>query len=153
MTDPLPIEPSRQLLWRRLQWGAQMGLVFAFALIAFAGLQYLLNGAGVRAKYGIGFLTIAALYVVACIVGGVLVGLLLPLTKTKVGSGFVGFVAFVPSAIVMHYPGLSDLEWTRLDVVAAFLGALFLGVPLGLYYNERVFATAGRKQRKRHRKE
>ena len=147
MTEPFPIVESEQPLWRRLQWGVQMGLVYAVGLTAFVGVQYLLNGAGVRAKYGIGFLTMAATYLASCIAAGLLVGLLLSLTRTKVGSAFVGVVAFVPVVIVMHYPGNSYPAWTGLDVAAGIVGALLLGVPLGVYYYERVSAPKRRTRR------
>jgi hypothetical protein len=85
----------------RVVMGAKVGLSLAVVTGLFAGILILIGGMqGFREKYGT--LSVAALmatYLSLGLVGGVLWGVMLPLTRSNVGTAFVGVIIGVVAAV------------------------------------------------------
>jgi hypothetical protein len=127
----LPVsECNKSTLHRNLRTGVTGGMYFALAYSAFVILMYLVNGSRAFDKHGTTLGKIIAAYVISGIGGGLIVGLMLPLAKNKLGRTFLGIVVgvFVFFWITMTYAGpptrWGDAEWFSCITSGVILGAI-----------------------------
>lgn len=115
---------SRPLL-TDLRWGLGRALVFATALSAWVLLLSALRGSPRFDRYGMTAWQIAATYYAVGAVGGTLLGLWRPFTRTRAGAtavgALVGTVFYTGVGISMD-GGLSR---------SALVGGMVIGVPMG----------------------
>ncbi len=107
-----------------LRWGVKAGWAFAGVLSAWVLILSLLQGSTRFEKLGVTTGTIIVTYFAAGTVAGGLVGLLRPLTRSRVGAVVVGALAgiIVYTAISVAMDG-----WANIDLV---FGAI-CGIPVG----------------------
>ena len=131
-------------VWRSVSAGAVMGAVVAIVIVIIG----LLNGSPLIAMRGglqYDWVTLAIAYQAASFLGGLLVGLLQPLAKVKLGAAVIGAAVGALFGVGIHYSARPIEPWDTKQVALVALVALALGAPLGLSYRE-IF---GRKQRRR----
>jgi hypothetical protein len=150
--DDFRISPGEPNVARRLQWGAAWGLLLSVPYVLFAAIQYTLNGPAIAAKVHMSFLEAVLVYVAGCLLAGALVGLCLPLMKSKVGCAVVGVLGILPIAILIRIVTTTGARWEQADFVTVIVGALLLGIPMGVsFYPELARARSGdTKSGKRH---
>jgi predicted membrane channel-forming protein YqfA (hemolysin III family) len=98
-------------------------------------LQFLLRRETFTEQYHISFPALVAIYVVACAVAGIVVGLLLPITKWKWGSMVVGVMAILPIGAIIQHTTLRGRPWETANTVVLIIGAIAIGVPVGRIYS------------------
>lgn len=110
------------LLWG-VRWGAIMA--FGYSLIAIAISILSLSTKLLHGQVTI--FQVVLTYWIGGIVGGAIVGLLRPLTRTKPGTALVGFVAAVPlTASILGLTHKPTTSWTR-ELVIILALSLILG--------------------------
>lgn len=122
----------RHVLERALR-GIKWGLMFASVLSLFVTAVYLFGGSAPFSAKGVTWAQVVLLYFAGGIVGGALVGLLLPLASTTtLGAGFVGWLASIPigagGAMLVSGPVWSS-EHTFLTAFMS-LGGIATGINL-----------------------
>lgn len=137
-------------LLRNLLWGARTGLVFGCLFAGLALLVFLIGGQATFAILQTSFEKTVVGYLVGGVCGGVITGLLRPLTSSKPGAGFVGFLSLIPFAILVIWARGHTGPWQPSDIVGMCLVAL-LGVPLGVTMLDQ-FPTFPRTRRRQSRK-
>jgi len=127
----------RKDLRKSIRSGLRTGLVLATLFSVLVTVQRMLMGAAAFARLGIRWEEVVALYYVAFSLGGSAYGALLPLRRARafdlaaMTSGVL-FVApmYLGAAVLMSrlFPSL------RVAVTGGIVAALFVGVPLGLFW-------------------
>lgn len=117
----------------RLRAGSVTGLAIALVYSGYVLVLDVLSGGRAFADVGVGVRVIVPFYVAGGLAGGLVYGLLKPLTRSRVGAGFVGFVIAlllcIGSAFLLPDADLGEVgTW-----VIIVLAALFFGVLGGLY--------------------
>jgi len=106
-----------------------MGIVAGLAMAVLTSLavviMYLVRGPGTFERLGVSLGSTIGLYLAAGVVGGAVVGFLLPLTVWRWGAVFVGMVAAVPL-----YWGVGLLLGES-DFYAVLIPAVFIGGGVG----------------------
>lgn len=110
-----------------IRWGAR----YAVAYSAIALLILLLRGQAAFAEADTTFLRVLLFYWAGGLTGGVLVGLLWPLGRSRVGAALLGAIVGVPVGCMAMLVVTPPSRWHESVVVAAVLG-LILGPFFGL---------------------
>jgi hypothetical protein len=107
-----------------IRWGVSGGLFIAAAYCAWVIAVYILRGSAPFDRLGITLRAALGTYVAVGIVGGLIVGLLRPLTKWRPGAYFVGLVAgtFGASGVMAALSGPPTAwdfdEWVVVPIIA-----------------------------------
>ena len=111
-----------------LRWGIGWGLGFATIYSLFVSAMYLLQGPAYVARYGVTLVSIIAAYLFAGLCGGALLGLLRPITRSRVGAALVGIVACGPASLgfLVAMRG-GPRHWDVDMVMSSVLTAVLLG--------------------------
>jgi len=118
-------------LWRNVWWGAGWGLFTGVIYSAFGMGVLLLRGGGSSARDEVSAPVLILFYLLAGLVGGVIVGLFRPLLKHRAWSTATGVIALLPASVgvlrLMAGPisGWGGAEWFAVFGTAAFLGGYF----------------------------
>jgi hypothetical protein len=116
----------------RASIGFLCGIGVACLLTLYVLVLYLFRGPAPFGVYGTTLLSTVWAYFVGGAAGGVVAGVLQPITRTALGAALVGFLTGVPVfwavMISLHGRGTSS------DLVAILLGALFVGAPVGVIW-------------------
>ena len=67
---------------------------------------------------------------------GLLVGLLLPLGRSRVGAGILGLIGSVPYFVLLRLSMTGEGSWSRVDTATIAVLAVFFGIPAGLIARE-----------------
>jgi O-antigen/teichoic acid export membrane protein len=122
----------RDLLWG-LKWGFWFALFFSFVAVAMT----LFTGGEIIERQRISLTASIAIYVFGGFSGGIVLGLLRPLTKYRIGAALVGIVVMTPASILL---GLTLFgpphDWSRDMTVTVILLPMVLGGPGGYLYWE-----------------
>lgn len=113
-------------VWKDLRWGTGWGL--------FIGVFYAIIGSAIylfKDSPEVGYLnlpSLVALYLLAGVGGGAIVGLFRPLIKRRIGAILVGIVAMLPmgTGSIMLYKGPIS-GWGALEVISVIGGSILLG--------------------------
>lgn len=98
---------------RDLGWGLTGGCLFTFAYSAFVILLYLIAGPGPFERNGVTLGSVLLSYLFGGLAGGLVVGLLRPLTSRRLGAIAVGIIA---ATLVFVGIGIAVWGWlTRWD--------------------------------------
>ena len=124
VAGPHPPPSSVPLRVIDLWWGVKVGWAFAGVLSAWVLFLSLLQGSLRFEKLGVSTGTIIVTYFAAGTVAGALVGLLRPLTRSRIGAAGVGALAGI---IVYTAISLAMDGWTNIDLVFG----LVCGIPVG----------------------
>lgn len=118
----------RQQLLGNLKWGVGYGLIFAVLFSLIVIVQYLLAGPGVAASRGIPVVAAIGAYFGGGIIGGVLLGLLRPLTRWRLGSAVVGIITCLPLSVAfaLAFEGRPS-NWSVEMVAAGIIVAVLIG--------------------------
>ena len=100
-SSPGPLErfPSSRTVIANIRWGITWGLVLAAFFSVIVGGQFVFMGPSVVSSRGMSLGTAITAYFVGCVGGGVIIGLLRPLTRRRAGALVVGVAASVPLSI------------------------------------------------------
>lgn len=112
--------------------GIRFGLAFAACYCAYVSLLYLVAGSAPFDSYGVTLPTVILVYIVGGVLGGAVVGLLLPLARYKVGATLVGILAAIPvvGGAMLSMSGLPP--WEPADNFAFVFTTVGLGSVCGL---------------------
>jgi hypothetical protein len=131
-------------LWRdlrdRLALGLAIMLLVMGGFVAFVTIQFLFRGEAPFDAHGTTYGTAILTYAAAGVLGGILLGLALPLTRWRWGSAVAGAVAFVPfyGSVMVAQQG-PPWGWDRWDIGFAVGAGLLMGGILG-YLTDRSFS-------------
>lgn len=103
---------------------------------------FLLGGRAPFEAHDTTFERVAISYLVGGIGAGIIVSMLLPLTKWKMGSAIVGCVAAIPVSVVIRFATDGFKPWETSDTVTSIFLCLALGAPTGVIYRE-IFLIPG----------
>lgn len=137
-------------VWRSVGAGAVMGAVVATGIVIIG----LLNGSRLITMRGglqYDWVTLAIAYLAASFLGGLLVGLLQPLARVKLGAAMIGAAVGALFGVGIHYSARPVEAWDTRQAVLVALVALALGAPLGLSYREIFSRRRRRRGASRHR--
>jgi hypothetical protein len=118
--------------------GVIIGIITAVVYSIVAVLIYLFTGGRAFVEIGASLPMTVLVYFGGGILGGAIVGSLLPFTERRIGSVFVGVVGGIPVAAgvvwLLEGPiiGWGQIEWETVFFLAAFLGGgggFFLWTP------------------------
>ena len=123
-------------LFRRIAWGAKTGTIFGLAFSLLALVVFLLGGQGPFEANHSSFGKIVVTYFLGGVSAGMIVGMLRPLTASKVGAAVTGFIAAAPVSILMRFAVNGFRAWTVKDTVLSILMCAALGAPLGVAYRD-----------------
>ena len=122
----------------RTRSGALFGLGMAAIYVAYVVVLYLFRGSEPFDKLHTSLLIVVLSYVILGPIAGAVVGFLQPLSVTRLGSMFVGFVA---AALVFFGIGIamsgSPLSWSRSDWESVPILGLIFGVILGNWFYKK----------------
>ena len=99
-------------MWR----GARYGGAFGAALSIWAALVYLIGGRTAFAEKGVSLAGLVALYLLNGVAGGVLVGLVRPLTRSLPGMILTAMLVAVPVAVAIRLMASGLEPLTRVDL-------------------------------------
>ena len=129
----MPASSSITSVWRNVAWGVGWGLVLAAILLIAASLVYLAAFIG-AASVGLSFWRLVLVYLGGGLLGGLVVGLLRPLTRSHLGAALVGVVAAVPVGVGVRLLRNGLAPWSDKDTWALAIFALALGGVVGWRY-------------------
>jgi len=122
----------------RARSGALFGLAMAALYVAYVVVLYLGRGSEPFDKLHTSLLVVILSYVVLGPIAGAVVGLLQPLSATRIGSMFV---AFVGACLVYFGIGIamngSPLRWSASDWLVVPIAGVIFGVLLGNKYYKK----------------
>lgn len=137
---------------RRLQWGAKAGMAVALVLMLWAVGVYAFAGSAAFTSRGVSFWTTLVIYCVGGLLGGAVVGVMLPLVRWVLGAACVGMVATLPIGLVTMMVLKGAAPWGTVESVSVVLFVLLLGGPLGLTYRRIYLGEIREAERWRRRK-
>jgi hypothetical protein len=113
---------------------ALFGVLIATLLSLYAAVLYLVRGPAPFAAHGTTVLTSVTVYYLGGVLGGLVVGLLLPFLHGRVGAALGGAVALLPMYAAAAYAldGPAGLRKWPVYLICA----LIVGVPVGLAYRQ-----------------
>jgi hypothetical protein len=119
-------------LLERARLGALVGLAYAavYSLVAVAIFQF--RDSATLASLHASLTQVIVAYVIGAVVGGALVGVLLPITRWAVGAFVLGTAGTLPFFLLVFLLIASDAPWFPDQVVMALIAAMLLGGLLGL---------------------
>ena len=114
----------------RIRWGVSYGVFFGLIYTAIAVAMWIMMPVGQDAP-ALELAAIIAIYVLGGVVAGAIVGLMLPLARSRLGAAGVGAVAMFP--IAMAVIGMragpvwtwGSVEWWSIIISALVLGGGF----------------------------
>lgn len=120
-------EPYWHAIRDRLAVSIALGVLFAGVLALWVTAVRIFGGRSAFEELGASYPVVVLTYLGSGVVGGIIVGLLLPITRWRVGVAFVGFLVGVAtfSAVGLSITGFEG--WSSDDVLIAILGGLALG--------------------------
>jgi hypothetical protein len=101
-------------LLKNLKWGLRYGLIVAIAFTVIAVTITLATGEDSSSK-GLSLPTLIGFYFLGGVCGGLLVGVLRPITKHKAGAILVGTLVTATLLSLMVYLYIAKGRWTSLD--------------------------------------
>jgi hypothetical protein len=104
------------------------GLAFAILCSLWVGLIVLVKGTGPFDRAGLSPLAVVGVYFLVGPLGGALIGFLLPLARSMIGSIFVGFVGVLPLYGSFALLLVPRRHWLAGLVLTCFLGAMVGGI-------------------------
>ena len=116
--------------------GARVGLAIGLMLAALATVARLIGGEEVFTGMHTSFVVVVTLDVCAGVAIGVLVSVLEPVARSKVGAAILGAAVAALLGCVLQYLTGDSRTWTRGDIALIGIFSLTLGVPVGLSYRE-----------------
>ena len=140
-----------QPLLRRVRWGIGWGLVFAAILSLWLLVPVLFGWPSRFVEAGVTPLIAVALYVLAGLLGGTIVGLSAPLAKSARGAAAVGALAAIPA---YGGAGLLVLDETVPSVpflATMLIVALLVGSAAGAIYYRIFYSDIQRAVHRQHR--
>lgn len=108
-----------------VRWGVTGGLSVAAFYCLWVTAVYIVNGSAPFERNGVTFFSTVTSYLILGIVGGVIVGVLRPLSERRLGAYGIGFIVGLLSALglmilVAGWPTRWDVpEWGTIPFVAA----------------------------------
>jgi hypothetical protein len=118
-------------------WGLGWGLGFTLIYSLFVIGLYVLRGAEPFEEKGITLGATLAIYFVGGLAGGILLGLLRPLTRWRPGSALVGMVAVAPATLAFGLAAFGPMHaWDKDMVISLIITAVVLGGGGGYLYWE-----------------
>jgi len=132
-----------------LTWGMKGGLLVATIFSSWAGLVWVLSQGGPWKEQGLSLPAIVGGYLVGGVSAGAIVGLLRPLTRSKLGAYAVGYLAgcFVMAALLAAVAG-PPTGWNAVHVIGLLFVALYAGYGIG----SELLKTAGSADRIRRKR-
>ena len=121
-----------QRLGLNLGTGVRWGLYYAAVYSAVGTVLYVLRGPDLLAGYGLTFVEMLASYVAGGLVGGVVVGLFLPMGRTAVGAALLGFIAVLPFCFAAALTMTEPAQWSSEIPLVPLVTAALLGPLSGL---------------------
>ena len=118
----------------RLRWGARVGAIFGLLYASLAVVIFLVGGQAPFEAGHSSFEKMIATYLVGGVGAGLIVGMLKPLTQSKVGAAIVGSLAAIPVGILLRFATGHPGPWQGTDTVVTLLFCAMLGAPLGVAY-------------------
>ncbi len=139
------IRPTRNILW-----GLTYGLVFGIIFSIWAVIVSVLQGSLVLEVRGsrIHLLAVIAVYLVGGQAAGFLVGVLKPLTRSKLGASFVGMLAAAPVGFGVML-SISGFPLTSDDFITLAIWSTVFGGAVGLIYHGIFYDEPGDADHKR----
>ena len=123
----MPTTPGPNLL-ANVRWGVYWGFCGAIVYSAFAVLILIFRGEGPFATNDTTFGTVIALYFVSGITVGIVLGVLRPLTHSRVGAAIVGVICTIPAVfmgeMVLNERWSLEQNWMTVLVVSVVFGSL-----------------------------
>lgn len=104
------------------------GVVFAILCSLWVGLIVLVQGSGPFDRAGLSPLVAVGIYFLVGPLGGGLIGLMLPLARSMMGSIFVGFVGVLPLYGAFALLLVPRKHWLAGLLLTCFLGAMVGGI-------------------------
>jgi peptidoglycan/LPS O-acetylase OafA/YrhL len=101
-------------LLKNLKWGLRYGLIVAVAFTVIAAVITLATGEDSSSK-GLSLPSLIGFYFLGGMCGGLLVGLLRPITKHKAGAILVGTLVTATLLSLMVYFYIAKGHWTSVD--------------------------------------
>ena len=117
------LKRSRHQIGADVFWGIAIGLAMATFYSIIAVTIYVLRAGAPFHEAGIGWGVTLGAYWVGGAVGGVLLGLLRPLTRNNAGAVFAGILVAIPvfTAIAV---ALADISWIAVLICAVIFGTM-----------------------------
>lgn len=119
---------------RNMRWGAALGLGCSVIFVTYIAILRVVRGPHAFTQYGVTFKTTVLIYVVGGLGGGMILGLVRPLTRRRSGGILTGILiaTFAYGAVGIGLDG-----WvTRWDV-GNWVALLLLGLGVGAYGGNR----------------
>jgi hypothetical protein len=108
--------------WRRdVGWGVVGGCLMALYYTTIAILIYLIRGPAAFGTYGITFGQTVLAYWAGGVAGGLVLGVLLPVARNRLGKGVLGILVALPVFVAIALI-MGDLHWGAVLVCATFFG-------------------------------
>jgi hypothetical protein len=128
-------------LSRNLRVGVALGLAFACCYAVYVLVLWLLRGAEPFREAGTTLAFVVASYFGAGLGSGAIVGLLLPLGRSRIGAALVGLFAAVPAFFAFGMAAEPGSAWFTSMPKYALIAAVVMGPPAGLimWYQNRQF--------------
>lgn len=117
---------------RNLTLGIRWGFIFGAAYSLWAGVLFLLRGSTPFRGHNVTVVEAVATYLIGGVIAGGIVGILLPLTRWKLGAALVGMVAVLPVSIGVIGSMQGFSPWTEGHTFVVAMMSLLLGGGGGL---------------------
>ena len=140
------------MIQTNVKWGVKRGLTLALIFVAIASVAFIIGGEQSFAQRGVRFSDLIGFYLLGGLLGGLALGLLRPLARTKIGIVVISMaIAFtVWSAFLAAFVGISRLQ--VFDFLTLFFVTIVCG-PFGaaFYFTEKTDEASGINPTKRSR--
>jgi len=118
---------------KNLKWGLRWGLTIAVGFTAIGLIGSIGGLIDPTAKTGPSIVSLVGFYFLAGVCGGLLLGLLRPITKYKVGAMFVGTAVFALCLALLDYIYYAATDgWKPVDTLLIALVSILCG-PVGTW--------------------
>lgn len=106
--------------------GLRWGMLFGGLYSAVGMIIRLVRGSGPFERLGMSFGMVVITYLLGGFLGGLVLGMLLPIARTKLGAAFVGFFTALPVVAIASFSMAASAEAAIVTtlIVAGFLGCL-----------------------------
>lgn len=120
------------LMIRNIYWGIRWGLAFAAVYCLYALGLFVARGSSHFERQDVTLPLLLAAYIFGGLLGGAIVGLLRPLTRSRLGSVFVGLSTAIPVAVGFRMADAGVTAWDSGDLRTVLIFSLVLGPICGL---------------------
>ena len=125
---------SRSRVRKNLLVGVALGLFIATGFSVFITIERVAMGTEPFERHSVTYSQLVAIYYIGFLVGGSLVGLLLPLRRWLLGQMFLGFVLLLPAYGAVVVQSAPRAEWfTRFNVVFTLAVSILGGGVIGIW--------------------